>query len=789
MPRIMQLTNVNLSHQPLVGGKNASLGEMLQNLSRLKIAVPAGFAITTQLYREFMKENALDVLIQHELKQLNTKNHQAIKKASKKIQQHILKSPFSKTFLHELKNAYEQLEATKVAVRSSSIDEDIAAVSAAGMQETYLNIAGLPSVIKACKLVFASLFATRALSYRLHQGLQIEKTAISIGIQPMVRSDKGVSGVMFTLDTESGFDKVILISAAYGLGEGVVTGAVDADEFLLYKPNLAKNKLAILEKRLGKKLSKVIYNQSANPTHSTKSMAVMPKEQMRFCLSDQDACYLAKQGMLIEEHYGSPMDIEWAKDGITGKLYILQARPETVYNKLKTNHRIEKYSLAKKSTVLTTGQSIGQRIGQGTVKILHHPDHIDMLKKGDVLVTEMTDPDWEPIMKKASAIVTNRGGRTCHAAIVARELGIPAVVGCGNATKKLTAGKKVTVSCAEGQIGYIYDGILPMTIKKMSINRMPQLPVDLCLNLGNPEKAFILQSLPNKGVGLARLEFIINDMIGIHPNAALSYSTLNKAVKKQIDAKIIGYKNAVEYYVEKLRQGIALLAAAFYPKPVIFRFSDFKSNEYANLIGGQLFEPTEENPMIGFRGASRYYDPFFRKSFQLECAAFKLVREQMGLTNAQLMIPFVRTVEELKRVLAVMQESGLKRGVNGLKVIMMCEIPSNVLLADAFLKYVDGFSIGSNDLTQLTLGLDRDSSMVARLFDERDDAVKMLMSAAIKACRKHKKYIGICGQAPSDYPELATWLMQEGVSALSLNPDTMMETWTRLGKSISRRIK
>lgn len=782
MPRIIPLNDINLSHHSLVGGKNASLGEMLQNLSRLKIAVPAGFAITTDLYREFMHDNGISALIKHELHRIKVSDYKAIKLASQRIQRQILKGQFSKVFLQELKNAYEELGADKVAVRSSSIDEDIECVSAAGMQETYLNIADLKSVIKACQLVFASLFATRALSYRLHQNLSLDHVAISIGIQPMIRSDKGISGVMFTLDTESGFDEVVLISASYGLGEGIVKGDVDPDEFFLYKPNITNKKLAVLDKRLGKKISKVVYNTSSDPKLATKSVAVPLKERMQFCLSDEEASQLAKQGMLIEAHYGKPMDIEWAKDGITGKFYILQARPETVNERKTNHHQIEKYSIEKKSTVITTGQSIGQRIGQGVVRLIHHPDNMDALQKGDVLVTEMTDPDWEPIMKKASAIVTNRGGRTCHAAIVARELGIPAVVGCGNATKKIIPGKKVTVSCAEGQIGYVYDGILPIKIKKTAIDSMPKVPINLCLNLGNPERAFAVRSLPNQGVGLARLEFIINDMIGIHPNAALSYSGIEKTVKKKIDARIVGYKNPVEFYKSKLSQGIAMLAAAFYPKPVIFRFSDFKSNEYANLIGGALFEPLEENPMIGFRGASRYYDPFFRESFKLECAAFKCVRQQMGLKNAQVMIPFVRTVDELRQVLSVMQECGLKRGVNGLKIIMMCEIPSNVILGEKFLQYVDGFSIGSNDLTQLTLGLDRDSSMVARLFDERDCAVKALMSIAIKLCRKHKKYIGICGQAPSDYPELAAWLVKEGVSSLSLNPDTIIETWTRLGK-------
>lgn len=782
MAYLMPLAKINLSHHALVGGKNASLGEMLQNLSRLKIQVPAGFAITTDLFRAFMQENGVDHYIKSELPRLKNGDYKLIKSASQKIQKKIFMAKFDPVFLKDLNEAYVALGSKVVAVRSSSVDEDSAQMSAAGMQETYLNISGIHSIISACKLVFASLFSARALSYRLHQQLSMDKMAISIGIQPMIRSDKGVSGVMFTLDTESGFDKVVLISASYGLGEGIVQGAVNPDEFFLYKPNIEKKQHAILEKRLGSKLTKVVYNRDSHPSRAIKSMAVPVKDQKRFCLSDDEAHLLARQGILLEKHYGMPMDIEWAKDGITGAFYILQARPETATMKQANKNIIEKYTLQKKSTVLITGQSIGQHIGQGKVQILHDPDKMDQLKKGDVLVTEMTDPDWEPIMKKASAIVTNRGGRTCHAAIVARELGIPAVVGCGNATKILKHVKSVTVSCAEGQIGYIYDGILPIHIKKIAVDTLPTIPLKLCLNLGNPEKAFTLQSLPNDGVGLARLEFIINEMIGIHPKAALAYPKLSASIKKQIETRIAGYGHPVEFYVEKLSQGMAMLASAFYPKPVIMRFSDFKSNEYANLMGGRLFEPTEENPMLGFRGASRYYDPFFRESFKLECKALKKVREQMGFDNVQVMVPFVRTVEELKQVLAVMAESGLKRGVNGLKVIMMCEIPSNIILAEAFLEHVDGFSIGSNDLTQLTLGLDRDSSMVARLFDERDPAVKKLMETVIHLCRKHNKYIGICGQAPSDYPELATWLMEQGIHAISLNPDTIINTWLRFGE-------
>jgi pyruvate,water dikinase len=598
----------------------------------------------------------------------------------------------------------------------------------------------------------------------------------------MIRSDKGASGVIFTLDTESGFDQVVLINASYGLGEAIVQGAVNPDEFVVYKPQLENGKMAILQRSLGEKTIKMIYTASNSPEKSIKKVSVSRKDQLQFCITDKEVQTLAKQAVMIEKHYGRPMDIEWAKDGIDGQLYILQARPETVTSQLNRMQSIERYSLAKKGKILTQGQSVGQRIGKGHARVISDPSKMHSIKLGDVLVTDMTDPDWEPIMKIASAIVTNRGGRTCHAAIIARELGVPAVVGCQNATDTISDNAFVTVSCAEGQTGYIYAGDLPITVKQVTVKDMPKIPVKLCMNIGNPEKAFTSRFLPNSGVGLARIEFIIESMIGVHPNAVLSFDKLKPELKKIISDKSAAYKNPKEYYIEKMREGISMISAAFFPHDVIFRFSDFKSNEYANLAGGQLFEPQEENPMLGFRGASRYRDKKFIKCFELECKAFKRVRENMGLTNAQLMIPFVRTVDELKEVLALIEKFGLKRGEQGLKIYMMCEIPSNILLASSFLKHVDGYSIGSNDLTQLTLGLDRDSSLVASLFDERDEAVKMLLHSVIAECNKQGKYIGICGQGPSDHPDFAEWLMHEGIECMSLNPDTLIETWLMLAE-------
>lgn len=782
MKYIVNLDEVNLSNLDIVGGKNASTGEMIQKLARIGIKVPGGFATTIAAYRQFLTQHKLDKKIASLLSSVKTHNLAALTKASRQIQAWIVATPFLPDFEEEIASAYARLKSGSVAVRSSANTEDLASASFAGAQETYLNISGLKNVMQAIKLVYASLYTSRAIAYRYEQKFPHDSCALSVGIQPMIRSDKGASGVVFTLDTESGFDQVVLITGSYGLGQAIVQGIVNPDEFIVYKPALNAGKPAILQRNLGNKMQKMVYTTSKNPRKSIKTVAVPKQEQLQFCITDKDIQTLAHQAMLIEQHYGKPMDLEWAKDGLTGELYILQARPETVMSQKSRKKSYERFKLSKKGQVLAKGLSIGQAIGAGTARLIHDPKKMHSIKPGEVLVTDMTDPDWEPVMKMASAIVTNRGGRTCHAAIVARELGIPAVIGCGNATSTVRDGEQVTVSCAEGQIGYVYAGKLPFQHTNIAIEEMPRLPVRLCLNVGNPEKAFVNQSLPNDGVGLARLEFIIGTMIGVHPNAVLNFKKLSRPLQQKILQRSSPYKNPVEFYIEKLREGISMIAAAFNPKEVIFRFSDFKSNEYANLVGGNEYEPIEENPMLGFRGASRYSSKQFRNCFELECKAFKRVREESGLTNAQLMVPFVRTVAELRDVLAVMEAYGLKRGENGLKVYMMCEIPSNVLLASEFLKYVDGFSIGSNDLTQLTLGLDRDSQIISSLFDERNEAVKILLSQAIAECRKMNKYIGICGQAPSDYPELAEWLMKEGIQSMSLNPDTIVETWLRLGK-------
>lgn len=781
MQYIIHLNEVNSSNIDIVGGKNASTGEMIQNLAHLGIKVPGGFATTVAAYKNFLEHHELNKKINQILAKLNTANVPALTKASAQIKRWILATPFSFEFEQAIARAYSELGNIAVAVRSSATAEDLATASFAGAQETYLNVKGLKNVLHAIKLVYASLFNSRAISYRQNHGFAHDQVALSVGIQPMVRSDKGTSGVMFTIDTESGFDKVILITGSYGLGETIVQGQVNPDEFVVYKPTLQQGKHAILQKKLGDKSLKMIYTTSKNPRESTKTVSVTEADRTRFCLSDDDIHSLAKQALLIEKHYGKPMDIEWAKDGIDGQIYILQARPETVKSLAVKEQIIEHYALTKKSKVLAEGQSVGQKIGSGVARIVLDQKNMHSVKAGEVLVTDMTDPDWEPIMKRSAAIITNRGGRTCHAAIVARELGIPAVIGCGNATKTIKNNETVTVSCAEGQTGYVYAGKLPYRVKKVSVKDMPKIPIKICVNMGNPGKAFETQFLPNEGVGLARLEFIISN-IGVHPNAVLALDKLPKQLKKRIQQVTSAYKNPVEYYIEKLREGIAMIAAAFNPKEVIFRFSDFKSNEYANLLGGDAFEPHEENPMIGFRGASRYRDDKFKKCFELECKAFKRVRDEMGLVNAQVMVPFVRTVEELKEVINLIEGYGLKRGKNGLKIYMMCEIPSNAILAEEFLQHVDGFSIGSNDLTQLTLGLDRDSNLVANLFDERNDAIKKLLHRAITECNKQKKYSGICGQGPSDHPDFAEWLMQQGIQCISLNPDTIVETWLMLAE-------
>lgn len=777
MKYVVNLRDVTLSHLDIVGGKNASLGEMIKNLSHIGILVPHGFATTTEAFHDFLAQQQLAKLISATLQHLDVNNTHDLNKKSAKIRQLIIKTPFSAEFEENIKTALQSYdEKSCFAIRSSATAEDLPEASFAGQQETFLNVCGYRNILKAIKKVFASLFTSRAIAYRQHHNIAHEECAISVGIQTMIESK--TSGVMFTVDTETGFDKVVLINASYGLGEALVQGQVNPDEFYVYKPMLLKNKPAILQRKCGTKEITMIGTKNKNLKQTLKTISTPVKKRNCFCLNDDDIHQLARLALIIENHYGKPMDIEWAKDSKTNKLYILQARPETI-NGRHDKQTLSQYKLLKQGKIITQGLSIGQSIGAGSANIIADIKKMKKFQSGQVLVADMTDPDWEPIMKKASAIVTNRGGRTCHAAIIARELGIPAVVGCGNATQLIKQGDVITVACTQGETGVIYKDKIPFTIKKVSISDFPELPIKLCLNIGNPDMAFSAQFLPNNGVGLARLEFIIN-AIGIHPNAILNLKTIPKKLQKEIRERTAAYHDPREYYVEKLKEGIAKITAAFHPKPVIFRFSDFKSNEYANLLGGKFFEPHEENPMLGFRGASRYYDEKFRDCFELECAAFKRVHE-MGLTNAELMIPFVRTVSELEHVLAVMAKFGLKRNKN-LKIYMMCEIPSNVILAKQFLQYVDGYSIGSNDLTQLVLGLDRDSTIIAHLFDERNDAIKTLLANVIQECRQQKKYIGICGQAPSDYPEFAVWLMQTGVEAMSLSGDSIVETWLELGK-------
>ncbi|UZJ58730.1 phosphoenolpyruvate synthase [Pseudomonas sp. KU26590] len=763
-----------------VGGKNASLGEMISNLAGAGVSVPGGFATTAQAYRDFLEQSGLNDQIHQALDALDVDDINALTKTGAKIRQWIMEAEFPEKLNAEIRTAFAELSAGNpdmaVAVRSSATAEDLPDASFAGQQETFLNIRGVENVIRAAKEVFASLFNDRAISYRVHQGFDHKLVALSAGVQRMVRSETGTAGVMFTLDTESGFRDVVFITGAYGLGETVVQGAVNPDEFYVHKNTLEAGRPAILRRNLGSKAIKMIYGEEAKAGKSVKTIDVDPADRARFCLSDEEVSNLARQAMIIEKHYQCPMDIEWAKDGDDGKLYIVQARPETVKSRTSANV-MERYLLKEKGTVLVEGRAIGQRIGAGKVRIIKDVSEMDKVQPGDVLVSDMTDPDWEPVMKRASAIVTNRGGRTCHAAIIARELGIPAVVGCGNATELLQEGQGVTVSCAEGDTGYIFEGELGFDIKQNSVDAMPDLPFKIMMNVGNPDRAFDFAQLPNAGIGLARLEFIINRMIGVHPKALLNYANLPQDIKESVDKRIAGYDDPVGFYVEKLVEGISTLAAAFSPKKVIVRLSDFKSNEYANLIGGKLYEPEEENPMLGFRGASRYISENFRDCFELECRALKRVRNEMGLTNVEIMVPFVRTLGEASQVIDLLAENGLARGENGLRVIMMCELPSNALMADEFLEFFDGFSIGSNDLTQLTLGLDRDSGIIAHLFDERNPAVKKLLSYAIQACNKAGKYIGICGQGPSDHPDLARWLMEQGIESVSLNPDSVLETW------------
>ncbi len=763
-----------------VGGKNASLGEMISNLSAVGVDVPGGFATTAHAFREFLSQNDLSDKINSKLTTLDVDDVNELAKAGAEIRQWVIDAPLPKKLNEAIASAFNQMTEEaggdfSVAVRSSATAEDLPDASFAGQQETYLNVNGLEEVLQKIRLVFASLFNDRAISYRVHQGFEHSGVALSAGIQRMVRSDLAASGVMFTLDTESGFRDAVFITSSYGLGEMVVQGAVNPDEIYLHKPTLAAGRPAILRKTLGHKAIKMVYDADPDADHAVKVIDTSDTEKQQFSITNEEAEELARIAVTIEKHYQRPMDIEWAKDGNDGRLYIVQARPETVQS--QAGQEIERYELKNKGKVLVEGRSIGQRIGSGPAKLINDISQMDRVQPGDVLVTDMTDPDWEPIMKRASAIVTNRGGRTCHAAIIARELGIPAVVGCNDATDKLNEGDAVTVSCAEGDTGFIYEGLIDFEIKKISLDKMPELPLKVMMNVGNPDRAFDFAAIPNEGVGLARLEFIINRMIGIHPKALIEFDDQPEPLKKVIRKRIAGYADPVSFYVDRLAEGIATLGAAFSPKTVIVRMSDFKSNEYANLIGGDRYEPEEENPMLGFRGASRYISESFRDCFDLECRAMKKVRDEMGLTNVWIMIPFVRTVDEARQVVELLAEKGLERGKNGLKLIMMCELPSNALLAEEFLEYFDGFSIGSNDLTQLTLGLDRDSALIADKFDERNPAVKKLLHMAIQACREKDKYVGICGQGPSDHPDLAKWLLEEGISSVSLNPDSVIETW------------
>ena len=775
-----------------VGGKNASLGEMISQLAEAGVRVPGGFATTADAYRDFLYQNGLTQRIEKRLSSLDIGDVKALAAAGAQIRGWIVDTPLPPSLEKEISAAYDKMLSDaggeiSVAVRSSATAEDLADASFAGQQETFLNIRGLDNLLKAVKDVFASLYNDRAISYRVHKGFIHSEVALSVGVQRMVRSDVGAAGVMFTLDTESGFDEVVFITASYGLGETVVQGAVNPDEFYVYKRTLAQGKPAILRRNLGSKLIKMQFATGNGADHSVETLDVEETERVKFSITDAEVEELARHAVVIERHYQRPMDIEWGKDGLDGKLYILQARPETV-QALVGMDTLRRYRLKAKSDVLVSGRAIGQKIGSGPVRLILDASEMSRVREGDVLVTDMTDPDWEPVMKRASAIVTNRGGRTCHAAIIARELGIPAVVGCGNATGLLTENEMVTVSCTEGDTGHIYRGVLEMEVTDLALKSMPKPPVKITMNVGNPELAFGFRRLPNDGVGLARLEFIIARMIGIHPKAVLRYPDLPWDLKQQVESQSAGYPDPVSFYVEKLTEGVAMLGAAFFPKPVIVRLSDFKSNEYSSLIGGQQYEPREENPMLGFRGASRYVAADFRDCFELECRALKKARIEMGLTNLEIMVPFVRTLAEARRVIELLEENGLKRGENGLRLIMMCEIPSNALLADQFLAYFDGFSIGSNDLTQLTLGLDRDSSLIAESFDERDPAVKALLRMAIQACRRAGKYIGICGQGPSDHPDLARWLMEEGIESLSLNPDTVVDTWLYLAGEAKEKI-
>ncbi|MDH3607847.1 MAG: phosphoenolpyruvate synthase [Gammaproteobacteria bacterium] len=779
---VINLAKLSSNNLPDVGGKNASLGEMIQNLSSVGISVPGGFATTSYAFQMFLQENRLKDEIAKRLSNLDVDNISALSKCGDEIRNIMLNAKLPEVLEQDIRASYKNLEGTTcpnaaVAVRSSATAEDLPEASFAGQQESYLNVCGIDEVLSAVRKVFASLYNDRAIAYRVHKGFEHAHVSLSAGVQQMVRSDLASSGVMFTLDTESGCREVVLITASYGLGETIVQGQVNPDEFYVSKSSIERGKAAVISRTLGSKLEKMVFRDKQS---GVDTLNVDPEEQIKFCISNEEVEALAQMALKIEQHYKRPMDIEWAKDGIDGKLYIVQARPETVQS--QTQKVIEKYSLREKSTVLTTGRSIGSRIGAGNARVIQSLKEIDQLQEGEVLVTDMTDPDWEPVMKRAAAIVTNRGGRTCHAAIIARELGVPAVVGCSDATNKISTEQPVTVSCAEGDTGNVYSGLLNFDVDKIQLEKMPEIPCKIMLNVGNPERAFSFAQIPNAGVGLARLEFVINNMVGIHPRALLDFDTLPNEIKSRITEKISAYDNSTNFYISKLTEGIATLATAFEGKPVILRLSDFKSNEYANLLGGNLYEPEEENPMIGYRGASRYLSEMFQACFEMECKAVHGVRNEMGCTNIQIMIPFVRTIDEAKQVTELLGKNGLVRGENDLKVIMMCEVPSNALLAEQFLQYFDGFSIGSNDLTQMTLGLDRDSELIAEKFDERNDAVKSLIRMAIQACKQANKYVGICGQGPSDYPDFAKWLIEQKIDSLSLNPDSVLSTWMYLSK-------
>ena len=785
-PYVIKLAELGMNDVEIVGGKNASLGEMISNLSNLGVSVPGGFATTSAAYRAFLGTDDLDQRISTVLDDLDVDDIDALNEAGQSIRQWILDTPLPERLRNDVGKAWDEMSAGKdiaVAVRSSATAEDLPDASFAGQQETFLNVRGLDNLVDALHQVFASLYNDRAIAYRVHQGFEHKLVALSVGVQTMVRSDVGSAGVIFTLDTETGFRDAVFITASYGLGETVVQGAVNPDEFYVYKPALENGHHPILRKNIGSKAIKMVYSDNPAPGKTVDTIDVDEADSQSFCISDDDIIELARIAVTIEQHYGRPMDIEWGKDGEDGKLYILQARPETVQS--RSGRTIQRFTLKNRSEIVSRGRSIGQKIGVGTAKVINNVGEMNRIQPGDVLVSDMTDPDWEPVMKRAAAIVTNRGGRTCHAAIIARELGIPAVVGCGDATNTIADGREVTVSCAEGDEGYVYDGKLEYDEKLIELDSLPDIPVKIMMNVGNPDRAFDFANIPNRGVGLARLEFIINRMIGVHPQALLDYDALDGDTRSAVDDQMAGYAEPVQFFIDKLAEGVSSIAAAFAPEPVIVRMSDFKSNEYANLIGGERYEPDEENPMIGFRGAGRYVAESFRPCFELECAAIRKVRNDMGLRNVQVMIPFVRTVQQARKVIDLMAENGLERGKDDLKIIMMSELPTNALLADQYLEMFDGMSIGSNDMTQLTLGLDRDSALVADDFDERDDAVKALLAMTIAACKKQGKYIGICGQGPSDFPDLAQWLLDQGIESMSLNPDSVVETWLSLaGESV-----